>query len=219
DGLHAPVAFAVGQVRQGVAEVVVGDGAVAAVEAVGEPGEQLGEAEGRLQRQRLQDANADADGEVDEVVEQDGAWFRHGVPSVGQAAGWRHWHCTRPGRERQWLALPLPAGRASAKIAMPARQPRRAAMKRKHSPPARTPRRYWPWLLALVVFPAIAAAWLAVSADGTGSPPGPAPEGMVWVPPGWFWMGSDEFEDARPVHRVWVDGFWMDRYEVTNEQF
>jgi formylglycine-generating enzyme required for sulfatase activity len=46
-----------------------------------------------------------------------------------------------------------------------------------------------------------------------------APEGMVWIPAGEFWMGSDEFEDARPVHRVYVDGFWMDRTEVTNEQF
>lgn len=25
--------------------------------------------------------------------------------------------------------------------------------------------------------------------------------------------------DARPLHRVYVDGFWMDRTEVTNEQF
>jgi len=25
--------------------------------------------------------------------------------------------------------------------------------------------------------------------------------------------------DARPVHRVYVDGFWMDRTDVTNEQF
>jgi formylglycine-generating enzyme required for sulfatase activity len=32
-------------------------------------------------------------------------------------------------------------------------------------------------------------------------------------------MGSDEFEDARPVHKVYVDGFWMDRTEVTNAQF
>src|SRR5262249_966879 len=52
-------------------------------------------------------------------------------------------------------------------------------------------------------------------------PPGPAPEGMVWVPGGVFWMGSDhdEFKDARPVHKVYVDGFWMDTTEVTNEQF
>jgi formylglycine-generating enzyme len=52
-------------------------------------------------------------------------------------------------------------------------------------------------------------------------PPGPAPEGMVWIPGGEFWMGSDEpeFTDARPWHRVYVDGFWMDKTEVTNEQF
>jgi len=61
-------------------------------------------------------------------------------------------------------------------------------------------------------------------------PPGPAPEGMVWIPGGEFSMGSedprarscggpDAMPDARPVHRVRVDGFWMDRTEVTNAQF
>ncbi len=60
--------------------------------------------------------------------------------------------------------------------------------------------------------------------------PGPAPEGMVWIPGGEFSMGSDaESEslcglpgvtrDALPVHRVYVDGFWMDKTEVTNEQW
>ena len=31
-------------------------------------------------------------------------------------------------------------------------------------------------------------------------------------------MGSEEpmFPDARPVHKVYVDGFWMDRTTVTN---
>ncbi len=34
-------------------------------------------------------------------------------------------------------------------------------------------------------------------------------------------MGSDDpmFPDARPVHKVYVNGFWMDRTTVTNEQF
>lgn len=35
-------------------------------------------------------------------------------------------------------------------------------------------------------------------------------------------MGSDNpvlGADARPVHRVYVDGFWMDETEVTNEEF
>jgi formylglycine-generating enzyme required for sulfatase activity len=42
---------------------------------------------------------------------------------------------------------------------------------------------------------------------------------MVWIPGGEFWMGSNEFSDAQPWHRVHVDGFWMDKTEVTNEQF
>ncbi|OAI44168.1 sulfatase-modifying factor 1 [Nitrospira sp. SCGC AG-212-E16] len=50
-------------------------------------------------------------------------------------------------------------------------------------------------------------------------PPGPAPEGMVWIPGGEFWMGAEEFPDAQPWHRVVVDGFWMDKTEVTNGQF
>jgi len=31
--------------------------------------------------------------------------------------------------------------------------------------------------------------------------------------------GPDAMPDARPVHRVYVDGFWMDATEVTNEEF
>jgi formylglycine-generating enzyme len=48
-----------------------------------------------------------------------------------------------------------------------------------------------------------------------------APMGMKWIPGGEFDMGSDEpmFRDAQPVHRVHVDGFWMDEAEVTNAQF
>jgi formylglycine-generating enzyme required for sulfatase activity len=44
---------------------------------------------------------------------------------------------------------------------------------------------------------------------------------MVWIPAGWFQMGSEEvpFADSKPVHRVHVDGFWMDQTEVTNAQY
>jgi formylglycine-generating enzyme required for sulfatase activity len=42
---------------------------------------------------------------------------------------------------------------------------------------------------------------------------------MVWIPGGEFWMGADEFPDAQPWHRDFVTGFWMDKTEVTNEQF
>ena len=53
-------------------------------------------------------------------------------------------------------------------------------------------------------------------------PPGPAPEGMVWIPGGRFVMGSDHRlsrPDERPRHQVQVDGFWMDQTEVTNAAF
>ncbi len=60
--------------------------------------------------------------------------------------------------------------------------------------------------------------------------PGEAPVGMVWIPGGEFSMGCedpracpcggpDAMPDARPVHRVFVDEFWMDRTEVTTEEF
>src|SRR5438552_10687907 len=60
--------------------------------------------------------------------------------------------------------------------------------------------------------------------------PASAPPGMVWIPGGEFSMGSrdvgkcacdgpPEMPDARPVHRVYVDGFWMDTTDITNEQF
>jgi formylglycine-generating enzyme required for sulfatase activity len=42
---------------------------------------------------------------------------------------------------------------------------------------------------------------------------------MVWIAGGTFWMGSDAFADALPLHQVRVDGFWMDRTVVTNAQF
>jgi formylglycine-generating enzyme required for sulfatase activity len=45
--------------------------------------------------------------------------------------------------------------------------------------------------------------------------------GMVRIPGGTFWMGSDDprFPDASPVHQVQLDGFWIDRTDVTNAEF
>jgi formylglycine-generating enzyme required for sulfatase activity len=48
------------------------------------------------------------------------------------------------------------------------------------------------------------------------------PAGMLWVPGGEFFMGSDDRlarPNERPVHKVRVHGFWMDRAPVTNAQF
>lgn len=61
-------------------------------------------------------------------------------------------------------------------------------------------------------------------------PGGDAPDGMVWIPGGEFSMGSIDpvgmdsggnvsMNDSRPIHRVYVDGFYMDANEVTNAQF
>jgi iron(II)-dependent oxidoreductase len=52
-----------------------------------------------------------------------------------------------------------------------------------------------------------------------------APGGMVSVPPGWFLMGSDQKVDPAagpqelPQHRVYVDGFQIDKYEVSNVDY
>jgi sulfatase modifying factor 1 len=47
-----------------------------------------------------------------------------------------------------------------------------------------------------------------------------SPPGMQWIPGGSFRMGSEDFyPEEGPVHEVSVDGFWIDRYVVTNEKF
>jgi formylglycine-generating enzyme len=56
--------------------------------------------------------------------------------------------------------------------------------------------------------------------------------GMTWILGGEFSMGAQDppdmehdhvgmkaTEDSRPVHRVYVDGFWMDKTDVTNAEF
>lgn len=43
---------------------------------------------------------------------------------------------------------------------------------------------------------------------------------VVWIPDGTFRMGSDRhYPEERPAHDVYVDGFWIDRHEVTTAQF
>ncbi len=43
---------------------------------------------------------------------------------------------------------------------------------------------------------------------------------MILVPAGEFIMGSEELgDDERPAHLVYLDAFWIDRYEVSNDRF
>ncbi|MFH0341884.1 MAG: formylglycine-generating enzyme family protein [Chromatiales bacterium] len=87
------------------------------------------------------------------------------------------------------------------------------------------------WALDAAQRPApMTTASFQPTAANTALAPGPAPDGMVWIPGGEFSMGAADppgmnevgmqaTTDSRPIHRVYVDGFWMDKTEVTNEQF
>lgn len=70
----------------------------------------------------------------------------------------------------------------------------------------------------------------AATIPNTAPAPRNVPSGMAWIPGGEFSMGArdprmtpegghEAMADARPIHRVYVDGFWMDKTDVTNAQF
>ena len=67
---------------------------------------------------------------------------------------------------------------------------------------------------------ALAAAAAVAGIAATSADHAPADD-MVWVPGGRFAMGCDGcgLADAQPAHVVELDGFWMDRTPVTNDQF
>jgi sulfatase modifying factor 1 len=86
-------------------------------------------------------------------------------------------------------------------------------------------------VVLLQEFPAFCGtAQFEPTVSNTDPSPGKAPEDMVWIPGGEFSMGAAingggscempmASNDAGPIHRVRVDGFWMDATPVTNEQF
>ena len=56
-------------------------------------------------------------------------------------------------------------------------------------------------------------------ASGVTARAGSKPD-MVLIPAGWFEMGSlNGRADEKPVRRIWLDGYYVDRFEVTNKQF
>jgi sulfatase modifying factor 1 len=74
--------------------------------------------------------------------------------------------------------------------------------------------------------PALFASTIVNSAPS----PQRLPSGMAWIPGGEFSMGANDppdmdevgmkaTTDARPIHRVYVDGFFMDKTDVTNAEF
>jgi formylglycine-generating enzyme required for sulfatase activity len=61
---------------------------------------------------------------------------------------------------------------------------------------------------------------MATASSDAMSVEAPRDQKMVWVPGGSFRMGSDRhYPEEAPVHRVTVDGFWIDRTPVTNAEF
>ena len=79
------------------------------------------------------------------------------------------------------------------------------------------------------MIPAIALAAFLVHSR-TDPAAASAPAGMAWVPGGEFLMGAQydptgndvcmrATYDSRPIHRVYVDGFYMDKTDVTNDDF
>jgi formylglycine-generating enzyme required for sulfatase activity len=46
------------------------------------------------------------------------------------------------------------------------------------------------------------------------------PDQMVLIPAGEFSMGAEDgLPDSRPMHRVYVSAYWLDKYAVTNRQY
>lgn len=86
-------------------------------------------------------------------------------------------------------------------------------------------------ILLRVCLPCIISLFLLFTGCSIGSKqmlPPSLPAGMVHVPEGWFLMGSTEKDgspgksvgvDELPQHQVYLNGFYMDLYEVTVAEF
>ena len=123
----------------------------------------------------------------------------------------------------------------------------KAPLKSRHQPPVRRANATRTWVILAVLLMTGGLGWVLDAAQrpepasmtsasfqptaAYTAPPGPAPDGMVWIPGGEFSMGAQDppdiqdevgmqaTRDSRPIHRVYIDGFWMDKTEVTNGQF
>jgi len=86
--------------------------------------------------------------------------------------------------------------------------------------PKPVPRPRWPLVVAAVVILTLVATFYLLSQKKENSPP-PIPippQEMALVPGGAFLMGGNDNNNERPVHRVEVKAFYMDKYEVTVAQ-
>lgn len=42
---------------------------------------------------------------------------------------------------------------------------------------------------------------------------------MMYIPQGYFWRGMDNAEDASPAAQIFVSGYYIDKYELSNRQY
>ncbi len=68
---------------------------------------------------------------------------------------------------------------------------------------------------------AVEAKGFAVSKNEKGAWEADLGDGiiMVYIPPGKFTMGSNDYDDEKPPHDVYLDGCWLGKTEVTVKQF
>ena len=74
-------------------------------------------------------------------------------------------------------------------------------------------------ILVFVLILTSTPAWAELSLGLVGGPILSTGD-MVLIPAGEFLMGSNDGEDdEKPVHRVYLDAYYIDKYEVTNKQY
>ena len=62
-------------------------------------------------------------------------------------------------------------------------------------------------------------AYTVEDPESDGPDASPDLQGMVLIEAGEFRMGSNEADHEKPIHSVYVDAFYMDKYEVTNAEY
>ena len=125
-----------------------------------------------------------------------------------------------PALPKKWLVIAVIAALVLAGIVALMSRSRHAAETASGNPPASS------WTSTNSSSPAT----FGPTVPNTTPAPSATPAGMVWIPGGEFSMGAADSpsdgevgmqatRDSRPIHRVYVDGFFMDKTDVTNAEF